>query len=78
VNSVRAQFFDNLGAILAFALVGTVISSFVIAGVMYGFAQFITDVEIKFLDVLYFGAIVSATDPVTTIAIFAVRQCKDS
>lgn len=67
----KKSFFDNLGAILAFALFGTVISTVVIAIIVYGFAQFISSsVSFKFLDMLYFGAIVSATDPVTVLAIF--------
>ena len=54
---------------------GTVISAFVIASIMYGFAQFVA-VPLRFLDVLYFGSIVSATDPVTVLAIFHVRSAK--
>ena len=41
--------------------------------VAYGFAQFITTtVAFKFLDFVYFGAIISATDPVTILTIFQV------
>ena len=69
----KKQFFDNFGAIIAFAMIGTSISTVVIAVVMYGFAQLISSVEVKFLDSLYFGAIISATDPVTTLAIFQVK-----
>ena len=70
----RKQFFDNLGAILAYALIGTTVSTFVIAWIMYGFVQIISaTVTVNFLDALYFGAIVSATDPVTVLAIFHVR-----
>ena len=65
------KFFDNIGAILALALVGTVVSAFIIALIMFGFAQFVA-VPLRFLDVLYFGSIVSATDPVTVLAIFHV------
>ena len=69
----KKSFFDNLGAILAYALVGTIISTAVIALVIYGFAQFITtSVAFKFLDLVYFGAIISATDPVTVLTIFHV------
>lgn len=68
----KKQFFDNLGAIMAFALIGTTISSFVIAIIMYGFAQFMPSMEIRFMDTLYFGAIISATDPVTVLSIFQV------
>ncbi len=71
----RKAFFDNLGAVLAFALLGTVISTLVIAMIVYGFAQFISDtVGFKFLDMLYFGAIISATDPVTVLTIFQVKS----
>jgi len=60
-----------LGAILAYALLGTIISTAIIALVAYGFAQFITTtVAFKFLDFVYFGAIISATDPVTILTIF--------
>ncbi len=70
----KRLFFDNLGAILAFALVGTVVSALVIAGVAYGFGLVISrKVDVKFVDALYFGSIVSATDPVTVLAIFQVR-----
>ena len=69
----KKSFFDNLGAILAYALVGTIISTAVIALIAYGFAQFITTtVAFKFLDLVYFGAIISATDPVTVLTIFQV------
>eukprot|EP00090_Calanus_glacialis_P002103 TRINITY_DN11580_c0_g1_i1.p1 TRINITY_DN11580_c0_g1~~TRINITY_DN11580_c0_g1_i1.p1 ORF type:complete len:614 (+),score=151.22 TRINITY_DN11580_c0_g1_i1:384-2225(+) len=66
----KKQFFDNLGSILTFALLGTLISTVIIACIMWLVVQFIT-LKIRFLDTLYFGAIVSATDPVTTIAIFS-------
>ena len=43
--------------------------------VAYGFAQFITTtVAFKFLDFVYFGAIISATDPVTILTIFQVSS----
>lgn len=71
-NMRKKHFFDNMGAIMAFALVGTTISTFVIALIMYGVSRLIPEVPLKFLDVLYFGAIVSATDPVTILAIFQV------
>jgi sodium/hydrogen exchanger-like protein 6/7 len=71
----KKAFFDNLGAILAFALFGTLISTIVIALVVYGFAQFISaSISFKFVDFVYFGAIISATDPVTVLSIFQVRR----
>ena len=65
----KKQFFDNLGSILTFALFGTIISTFIVGSIMWLIAQYL-DFEVHFLDTLYFGCIVSATDPVTILAIF--------
>ncbi|XP_008544710.1 sodium/hydrogen exchanger 6 isoform X2 [Microplitis demolitor] len=68
----RRYFFRNLGAILMFALIGTTISSFVIGLLMYGFFQLVPNLSesFVFLDTLYFGALISPTDPLTIISIF--------
>ncbi|KAI1903088.1 hypothetical protein AGOR_G00023610 [Albula goreensis] len=71
----RRHFFRNMGSILAYAFVGTVISCFVIGLVMYGCVTLMKQVgqlggDFFFTDCLFFGAIVSATDPVTVLAIF--------
>ncbi|XP_072301821.1 sodium/hydrogen exchanger 6-like [Eucyclogobius newberryi] len=71
----RRHFFRNIGSILAYAFVGTVISCFVIGLIMYGIVSFMKVVgqlggDFFFTDCLFFGAIVSATDPVTVLAIF--------
>ncbi|CAL9685335.1 unnamed protein product [Knipowitschia caucasica] len=71
----RRHFFRNIGSILTYAFVGTVISCFVIGLIMYGFVSFMKAVgqlggDFFFTDCLFFGAIVSATDPVTVLAIF--------
>ncbi|XP_071316460.1 sodium/hydrogen exchanger 6-like [Trachinotus anak] len=71
----RRHFFRNIGSILAYAFVGTVISCFIIGLIMYGFVSFMKVVgqlqgDFYFTDCLFFGAIVSATDPVTVLAIF--------
>ncbi|XP_076370262.1 sodium/hydrogen exchanger 6-like isoform X2 [Tachypleus tridentatus] len=66
----RRFFFRNLGAIMTFAFIGTTISCFVVGGVVYGFVQLMPHLEFSFNDSLYFGAIISATDPVTVLAIF--------
>ncbi|XP_059483253.1 sodium/hydrogen exchanger 6 isoform X3 [Neocloeon triangulifer] len=67
----RRYFFRNLGAILTYAMLGTTISSFVIGAVMYGAVQLMPNSSsFTFLDLLYFGSIISATDPVTVLAIF--------
>ncbi|XP_077361594.1 sodium/hydrogen exchanger 6b [Festucalex cinctus] len=71
----RRHFFRNIGSILAYAFMGTLISCFVIGLIMYGFVSFMKAVgqlagDFYFTDCLFFGAIVSATDPVTVLAIF--------
>ncbi|XP_047463289.1 sodium/hydrogen exchanger 6-like [Mugil cephalus] len=71
----RRHFFRNIGSILVYAFVGTLISCFVIGLIMYGFVSFMKAVgqlggDFFFTDCLFFGAIVSATDPVTVLAIF--------
>ncbi|KAK9504910.1 hypothetical protein O3M35_009080 [Rhynocoris fuscipes] len=66
----RKYFFRNLGAILTYAVLGTTISAFVVGVLMYSALPFISDLKYSFLDTLYFGAIISPTDPVTILAIF--------
>ncbi|KAL4648274.1 sodium/hydrogen exchanger 6 [Arapaima gigas] len=75
----RRHFFRNLGSILAYAFMGTVISCFVIGLIMYGCVMLMKQVgqlagDFFFTDCLFFGAIVSATDPVTVLAIFHELQ----
>ncbi|KAM9181346.1 sodium/hydrogen exchanger 6 [Dugong dugon] len=75
----RRHFFRNLGSILAYAFLGTAISCFVIGSVMYGCVTLMKVTgqlagDFYFTDCLLFGAIVSATDPVTVLAIFHELQ----
>ncbi|XP_012691234.1 sodium/hydrogen exchanger 6b [Clupea harengus] len=71
----RRHFFRNLGSILTYAFMGTAISCLVIGSLLYGFVAFMKAVgqihgDFFFTDCLFFGAIISATDPVTVLAIF--------
>ncbi|EGW03168.1 Sodium/hydrogen exchanger 6 [Cricetulus griseus] len=75
----RRHFFRNLGSILAYAFLGTAISCFVIGSIMYGCVTLMKVTgqlagDFFFTDCLLFGAIVSATDPVTVLAIFHELQ----
>uniref|UniRef100_A0A3P8XH73 Sodium/hydrogen exchanger n=1 Tax=Esox lucius TaxID=8010 RepID=A0A3P8XH73_ESOLU len=75
----RRHFFRNMGSILAYAFLGTVISCFIIGLLMYGCVKLMKQVgqldgDFFFTDCLLFGAIVSATDPVTVLAIFNELQ----
>ncbi|XP_041975826.1 sodium/hydrogen exchanger 7 isoform X2 [Aricia agestis] len=70
----RKYFFRNLGAILTFAMVGTALSALVIGALMYGCVQLMPASlasSFTFLDTLYFGALISPTDPLTVLAIFS-------
>eukprot|EP00117_Sycon_ciliatum_P001592 scpid54116/ scgid7189/ Sodium/hydrogen exchanger 9; Na(+)/H(+) exchanger 9; Solute carrier family 9 member 9 len=70
----RKYFFRNIGAILIYAFAGTTISCFVIGLMMYGYTK--TGWEVlpigtdNLVECLLFGALISATDPVTVLAIF--------
>lgn len=66
----RKFFFRNLGTIMTYAFVGTTISCFVVGVIMYAFLMIMPHLEFTFNNCLYFGAIISATDPVTVLAIF--------
>ena len=68
----RRFFFRNIGSILAYAFVGTTISTFTVAGVMYLVTILFPSLQsvISVLDLIRFGALISATDPVTILSIF--------
>ncbi|XP_060089870.1 sodium/hydrogen exchanger 7 isoform X2 [Heteronotia binoei] len=71
----KRHFFRNLGSILAYAFLGTAVSCFIIGNLMYGVVKLMKLVgqlsdKFYYTDCLFFGAIVSATDPVTVLAIF--------
>ncbi|NXF04297.1 SL9A9 protein, partial [Smithornis capensis] len=72
----KRHFFRNLGSILTYAFLGTAISCIVIGLVMYGFVKAMVHTgqlkhwEFHFTDCLFFGSLMSATDPVTVLAIF--------
>eukprot|EP01023_Acetabularia_acetabulum_P056108 TRINITY_DN650_c0_g1_i1.p1 TRINITY_DN650_c0_g1~~TRINITY_DN650_c0_g1_i1.p1 ORF type:complete len:584 (-),score=92.71 TRINITY_DN650_c0_g1_i1:328-2079(-) len=64
-------FFRNIGAICVFAFVGTTVSAFAIGLTMFvtGYMDWVYKMD--FLEALIFGAIISATDPVTVLAVFS-------
>ncbi|KAG9351065.1 hypothetical protein JZ751_024955, partial [Albula glossodonta] len=73
----QRHFFRNFGSVLTFAFLGTAISCAVIGASMYGFVKLMVhlgqagDGDFHLTDCLLFGALISATDPVTVLAIFA-------
>ncbi|NXN82448.1 SL9A9 protein, partial [Bombycilla garrulus] len=76
LKKICRHFFRNLGSILTYAFFGTAISCIVIGLIMYGFVKAMVHVgqlkqwEFHFTDRLFFGSLMSATDPVTVLAIF--------
>lgn len=67
----RRWFFANIYKILAFALLGTVVSTALTGMMLWGVAQTSAmSVNLSFKESLAFGSLISATDPVTTLAIF--------
>ncbi|XP_046381601.1 sodium/hydrogen exchanger 9-like isoform X3 [Haliotis rufescens] len=66
----RRHFFKNLGAIIMFAFIGTTISCLAVGGTMFGLTRLMSYTEFTLNDCFFFGAIISATDPVTVLALF--------
>ncbi|XP_064615656.1 sodium/hydrogen exchanger 6-like [Liolophura sinensis] len=66
----RKHFFRNIGAIFAYAFLGTTISCVVVGGIMFGLTRLMTNISVSLNDCFFFGALISATDPVTVLAIF--------
>ena len=68
----RKLFFDNIGAIALYAMIGTIMNCFIIAylTLLIGQSGIITSIDAKNpVEVLLFGALVSAVDPVATLSI---------
>lgn len=69
-NLHKGNFFQNIGSILVFAILGTTISALVIGAGVYllGLAQ--VAYRLSFVESFAFGSLISAVDPVATVAIF--------
>uniref|UniRef100_A0A8C2YB52 Sodium/hydrogen exchanger n=1 Tax=Coturnix japonica TaxID=93934 RepID=A0A8C2YB52_COTJA len=67
-------FFENIGAILTYAVVGTLWNSFTTGTALWGLHQagLMADpgVEAGLMDFLLFGSMISAVDPVAVLAVF--------
>lgn len=67
----QGNFFRNIGSILTFAFAGTFISALVLAIIMWLWTRIpLEGINMTFVDALSVGATLSATDPVTILAIF--------
>lgn len=66
----QANFFRNIGTILTFAFAGTFLSAVVIGLILWFFTRLPGMVDLDFVEAISVGATLSATDPVTILAIF--------
>jgi solute carrier family 9 (sodium/hydrogen exchanger), member 6/7 len=67
----QANFFRNIGTILTFAFAGTFISAVVLGLVLWLYTRIpLEGINLSFVEAISVGATLSATDPVTILAIF--------
>jgi sodium/hydrogen exchanger 8 len=67
---VQKPFFSNFGAICIFAFLGTFIASILTGILVYLGGLFFLMYRLPFLESILFGALISATDPVSVLAVF--------
>jgi NhaP-type Na+/H+ or K+/H+ antiporter len=67
----KGNFFRNLGSIVTFAVVGTLISTLFVGLLLFATTAIgASSPDMSLLECLIFGALISAVDPVATLAIF--------
>lgn len=67
----QANFFRNIGTILTFAFAGTFLSAVVIGVILWLYTRIpLEGLNMSWIDAISVGATLSATDPVTILAIF--------
>ncbi|CAM4626509.1 unnamed protein product [Lepidochelys olivacea] len=66
----KGNFFQNIGSIILFSVFGTAISAFIVGGGIYFLGQAEVIYKLNMTDSFAFGSLISAVDPVATIAIF--------
>lgn len=69
-NLHKGNFFQNIGSILVFAIFGTTISALVIGSGIYLLGLAEVAYRLNFSESFAFGSLISAVDPVATVAIF--------
>ncbi|KAF6263350.1 Cation/H+ exchanger [Scenedesmus sp. NREL 46B-D3] len=70
LNLDSRLFIKNIGSVCALAFAGTTVSTFAVGLTMWAAGQLRLCFALRFLEALTFGALISATDPVTVLAIF--------
>lgn len=69
-NLHKGNFFQNIGSILVFAILGTTISALIIGAGVYILGLAEITYKLSFVESFAFGSLISAVDPVATVAIF--------
>lgn len=69
-NLHKGNFFQNIGSILVFAILGTTVSALVIGAGIYVLGLAEVAYQLSFVESFAFGSLISAVDPVATVAIF--------
>ncbi|XP_002741674.2 sodium/hydrogen exchanger 3-like [Saccoglossus kowalevskii] len=73
------SFFDNIGTILLYAVVGTLFNVFCIGTSLYGIVALgWVSVPMDLLDCLVFSSLISAVDPVAVLAVFEEVHVNES
>ncbi|RDD43429.1 Sodium/hydrogen exchanger 2 [Trichoplax sp. H2] len=71
-------FFDNIGTIILYAVVGTIFNTFAVGSSLYLMSTLgAINVEITLLHCLLFGSLISAVDPVAVLAVFEEVHVND-
>ena len=70
-NMNKGPFFQNFGTVLAFSFLGTFIAIFSSSAMFYFVGQTDLSPEFTWKDAFAFGSLISATDPVSVLAIFS-------
>lgn len=69
-NLHKGNFFHNIGSIMVFAVIGTFISAMIVGGGIYLLGQAEVVYQFNLVESFAFGSLISAVDPVATLAIF--------
>ncbi|GLD99371.1 hypothetical protein PINS_up008090 [Pythium insidiosum] len=67
----RRYFFENIVPILTYSIVGTMVMSIVTGVLLYAVGRFGWSIKLSLAESLTFGSLISATDTVSTLAVFA-------
>ena len=70
-NLKRRLLFANMGAIVSLSVIGTTLSAAVVGTGLYILGMVGYSVSLSIMEALAFGSLISATDPVSTLAVFS-------